>query len=517
MKKKIIWKIIKNFFLAAILFVLLLMLRSSTWFLDNFSGVAFSTVVYQLFSPMKGTGVDILREYCDFCLFPVIHFSIFFFVLYSGYDILMEKLIFEFDIQIGKKAFCIKIGNKFRRFSECAVLGLACLGFGIIIWKHAVLIGIPEYIQDITDASQIYEEEYIDPENIRITFPEKKRNLLFIYMESMETTYASVIEGGGKSVDCIPELTELAIGNTSFSNDSDLGGAFSCADTGWTMGGLLASSSGVNYKLPIQGNEAGNYEKFLPGLITLGDILEKSGYQNYFMCGSDATFAGKSDFFIQHGNYQIFEYDTAIEKGIIPEDYHVFWGMEDKCLYEYAKQELTQIAENNEPFNFTMLTVDTHHPDGYVCELCGSEYDRPFENVLACASRQVSQFIAWAEEQDWYDNTTIVIIGDHLSMKSDFWDDIGDYERKIYNCFINLPDGLSAYQIQNREFTILDMFPTVLTSLDVKIEGERLGLGTNLFSEMQTLPEQMGKDSFNEELRRYSDYYQVHFVISEER
>lgn len=385
-----------------------------------------------------------------------------------------------------------------------------------MIWKHAVSIGIPEYIRNITNVSQIYEKEYADPEKVQLTFPEKKRNLLFIYMESMETTYASVSEGGGKAVNYIPELTELAKENISFSNDNDLGGAFACYNTGWTMGGLLSSSSGVNYQLPIQGNEAGEYEKFLPGLTTLGDILEKADYQNYFMCGSDATFGGRSDFLSQHGNYQIFEHDTAIEDGIIPEGYHAYWGMEDMYLYEYAKQELTRIAKSDEPFNFTMLTVDTHHSEGYICELCGNEYAIPFENVLICASRQVSEFVAWAKEQDWYENTTIVITGDHHSMKADFWDDIGDYERKIYNCFINLPAGLSAYQTQNREFTVLDMFPTVLTALGVEIEGERLGLGTNLFSEMQTLPEQMGSASFNEELSRYSYYYQTHFVISDD-
>ena len=149
MKKKNIWKIVRNFFLAISLFILLLMLRSSTWFLDNFSDVTFSVAVYQLFSPLKGTAVDVLREYCDACLYSSIYHSILFFVLFSGYDILLEKLILEFDIQVGKKEFCIKIGNKFRCFSECVILGVSCLFFVIIIWKQAVLVGIPEYVQAV--------------------------------------------------------------------------------------------------------------------------------------------------------------------------------------------------------------------------------------------------------------------------------------------------------------------------------------------------------------------------------
>lgn len=67
----------------------------------------------------------------------------------------------------------------------------------------------------------------------------------------------------------------------------------------------------------------------------------------------------------------------------------------------------------------------------------------------------------------------------------------------------------------NREFTVLDMFPTVLTAVGVDIEGDRLGLGTNLFSERTTLPEEMGFDVFNRELELYSDYYYMNFVVGD--
>lgn len=43
-----------------------------------------------------------------------------------------------------------------------------------------------------------------------ITFPEKKRNLIYIFLESMESTYASKDEGGEFEFNCIPELTQLA-------------------------------------------------------------------------------------------------------------------------------------------------------------------------------------------------------------------------------------------------------------------------------------------------------------------
>ncbi|MCM1234689.1 MAG: hypothetical protein NC489_31690 [Ruminococcus flavefaciens] len=111
------------------------------------------------------------------------------------------------------------------------------------IWKKAVIIDIPGYIESVTNSSTLYETEYVKPDKVSIEFPENKRNLILIYMESMETTYASKEAGGGKPINYIPELTKLAEENLYFSNDEDLGGAmtYSCA---WTMAGLLATSGG---------------------------------------------------------------------------------------------------------------------------------------------------------------------------------------------------------------------------------------------------------------------------------
>jgi phosphoglycerol transferase len=120
--------------------------------------------------------------------------------------------------------------------------------------------------------------------------------------------------------------------------------------------------------------------------------------------------------------------------------------------------------------------------------------------------------VSWAQEQDWYENTTIIISGDHDSMKADFWDDIGDYERRTYNCFINLPDTVNTDYIKWREFTTLDLFPTTLAALGADIEGDRLGLGTNVFSNEQTLAEQMGIEELDSELSAYSKYYIENFV-----
>lgn len=59
----------------------------------------------------------------------------------------------------------------------------------------------------------------------------------------------------------------------------------------------------------------------------------------------------------------------------------------------------------------------------------------------------------------------------------------------------------------NRSFSTLDLFPTTLSALGVSIEGNRLGLGTNLFSEEMTLMEKLGFDEFSNELSKTSSFY----------
>lgn len=247
-------------------------------------------------------------------------------------------------------------------------------------------------------------------------------------------------------------------------------------------------------------------ELFASGIFNLGDFLAKQGYYQKFLCGSDGDFAGRKKYMEQHGNYEVYDYNKAVENGDIPEDYFVFWGYEDAKLYEIAKEQLMDMAQREQPFNLTMLTVDTHHIGGYVCQLCDNEYDVDLANVVKCADRQVFDFIKWVQQQDFYDNTTIVITGDHIRMDNVLmgWQPVD--KRLIYNCYINTVfDGQEINE--RRTSSAMDVFPTTLAAMGYEIEGNVLGLGTNLFSDVPTLVEEMGIQSLNDELMKSSKYY----------
>ena len=369
--------------------------------------------------------------------------------------------------------------------------------------------------------SDLYEVYYVDPATVSITANGRTKNLIYICLESMETSFISKANGGlQEGVNYIPNLTQLAKDNISFSDkgNGQLGGFYTFEGaTSWTMGALFALTSGLPFNFPVGQNAMSSQKYFAPGVTNLGDILEDYGYNSVFLCGSDAKFGGRKNYFTQHGNYLIYDLYTARRNGDLPTSNYdnEFWGFEDIYLYQIAKKEIARMASEGEPFNMTLLTVDTHFPKGYQCSACGDTYDRDatydgnIKNVLLCADHQVMEFINWCKEQDFYEDTVIVVSGDHpfMSVNTEMIKGHNANTRTVYNCIINSAVEASDEVTTHRLFTSMDMFPTTLAAMGFNIEGNQLAMGVNLFSGQQTVIEQTGYDIFAEEVIKKSDYY----------
>lgn len=467
------------------------------WVLDTWGLLSIDEIIFHLKVPLDGTNSDVVLDGINACVplaVLVLFLSIF--------------LIIGLRNKHGKCMIALFL-----------VAVIACGSAGRAAYEVYDELDVKEYLVSQKKESHFIEQNYVDPRTTKITFPDKKRNLIYIYLESIESTFASKEDGGGMDFNCIPELTTLAEENTNFSNSDKLGGGYPAYGGTWTMAGIFSQTSGIPIKNSEQTDDVNatlaEQSSFSSQARNLEDILADEGYNQCFMIGSDATFGGRRAYFESHGKgkTEICDYNTAKENGQIPEDYYVWWGYEDQKLFANAQEKLTELSSKDEPFNFTMLTVDTHFEDGYVCEQCQNEFgDNQYANVMACSSRQVDAFVKWIQQQPFYENTTIVISGDHLTMDSDFCNDVSeDYERSVYNVFINLPEGLdtSFEKTHNREFATLDMFPTTLAAMGVTIEGDRLALGVNLFSDEQTLTEQYGRKGLDKELMKKSKFYDM--------
>lgn len=474
----------------------------SAWLGMTFN-ISFQEILYTMTSPLVGTDGGVVLKCLRACL-PHICLAVLF-ILTAVVIVLLQRR--------SRAVLTIHFRGKARRTDlfRLARRAMGAISVLALCWALRALyvnLKVGEYIALRRDPTTIYEDRYVDPAKAAVTAPERKKNLIYLYLESMETAYASQ-DAGGRQPDrnYIPELTALARENLSFSNSEQLGGFRAVSGTTWTMGALFAATSGLPFSFPVGENAMNRHAEFASGCTTLGDILADNGYRNVFLCGSDATFGGRRRYYQQHGDHDIYDLFTAREEGYIPQDYKVWWGYEDEILYRIARDKLTDLAQSGQPFSFTMLTVDTHHVDGYLCPLCREDYPTITGNVVACADRQAADFIRWCKEQDFYDDTVIVITGDHPRMDTSLVDGLDYDDRTVYNCFLNC--DVPARTV-DREFTAVDLFPTVLTALGFEFQGDQLGFGVDLFSNSDTLSEIMGFQALNEEFAKYSPFVEEH-------
>ncbi|MDO4499860.1 MAG: putative glycosyltransferase, exosortase G system-associated [Erysipelotrichaceae bacterium] len=363
--------------------------------------------------------------------------------------------------------------------------------------------GVLDYLKVQNDKTSIFNDYYYDPLKASITAPETKKNLIYIYVESLETSYTDKNSGGFQYENYLPYLSETAKNSFSIkSEDGKLSGLNNLVGANWTSAALFASATGLPLKVTAVGE---NDNMSFPGIYSLGDFLKDSDYNQTFICGSDSVFGGKKTFYEEHGDFEVIDLYKAREKGYLPADYYDdWWGFEDYHLFEIAKAELEKAASQDKPFNMTMLTVDLHAPGGNMCEKCENKYDNITANVALCNDHLIEDFVKWCQKQYFYEETVIVICGDHLRMDSSLVKDIERNDRKVYLSIIN-----SGKEVLNdkRIATQMDMYPTVLSALGFEIEGEKLGMGVNLLSLEKTIAEQRGFEWLYDEVQKNSDKY----------
>ena len=498
MKKKI-----KNVIFLLIILLCSVMIVGARYYKEEYPEQDFSQILYYLLNGVEHTAPNVTNNILADCLAPVILMTAGLYFL-AGKNIKSNLIL---KIRIRKKKAKIQL-YPIKLISKHRIL------YSMLIYIVAVSIfikgfGVDVYIQSMMQDSNLYAEYYVDRRDVEIKFPEQKRNLIIIFAESMETTVLSEENGGALDYSIVPELEQLALENTNFSNNEKIGGGYHTFGTGYSAGGIVAVTGGIHIASAnvMKNNVYSGTGNYLPGAYTLGEVLREQGYNLEVMMGSDATFGGRAQYFQTNGDYKIFDVNYAIEQGKMKESDRVWWGFEDDKLFEWSKEEISNLASEAQPFNYIMITADTHFVDGYLSQKAENKFSTQYENVHAYSSKSIYEFVEWAKNQEFYNNTTIVIVGDHLGMQTEFYESKMEqgYQRRVYNVIIN--PAIEATNYKNREFTIIDYYPTILASMGVKIEGERLGIGTNLYSGVPTIVEELGYEYLNGELTKNSNFY----------
>ena len=491
-------KIKSDIFSFIFLFFLMVFLMLILYIDAMFPMLDIDQVLFTLNMPLTGTSYIIMATFIVMILIIPFCFSIFNFLLQKA------NINFLYTIPRGKEKIFFPFRIKYKIISSITFVIMVLVFFNFKLKLFSYIL------KELKGNTPFYEETYISPKNVTFSFPEHKKNLIFIYLESMEAE-SSYCAKEGENI--IPELTELAQNNLSFSHSDDIGGQMQVIGTDHSIASICCTHLGLPLLINIGGRFYKNSKYFFNGAYGLGNILTGGGYNCLFIIGSETIYGGLDKLLQSHGfEVKDINYYKSINK--VPKDYFVWWGIEDAKMVEFAREELIKISSLEKPFAFSVFFEDTHFPSGYFDEECENKYPRQIHNVFRNMSKRVNNFVNWIKEQPFYKDTVIVILGDHLYMGSDLYDNArSDSKRHAYNAFINA--GKSGEHSKNRNFCTFDYFPTILDCLDIKYNSDGLGLGRSLLTGKPTLLEELGKEKLEEAISSKSDFYRYSLLSKE--
>lgn len=349
---------------------------------------------------------------------------------------------------------------------------LLFLGLGLVGDKYDAVGLIKHLFLPKISGEDLFAKHYKNPADEQFEVSKNPKNLIFIYVESLEDTYQNPQLFGHNLLN---ELSSITIPHISFPKFIQTKGA------DWTIGGVVASQCGIPLKLLtiFDSNHFGeNVRHFLVGAICLSDVLKAKGYYNVFLKGSSLHFAGFNLFLNAHHYDESYGKEEWLKEGFTEQDM-IGWGLPDDLLFQQAKLKLNQLMNKKQPFNLTLLTVDLHGLEGQLNKTCYAQGARTFSDVVECTSHEIVDFIKYVENQGWVDKVVIVVIGDHLAMENAVSDKLNSSSsRYVFNLILSHP------RLQKVRETILhvDLYPTVLHALGIRWSGNKLAMGYSAFS-----------------------------------
>lgn len=316
--------------------------------------------------------------------------------------------------------------------------------------------------------------QYVDPRQVQIDAA-GRRNLILIYAESLEETYSDSTVFGRDLLASLQTLGGQRVGNYG-----------PAPGTNWTIAGMVATQCGVPLRVyseyDIKRREGERV--FLPRATCLGDVLQARGYRNVFMGGAPLSFAGKGSFLRDHGYAETYGRDEWEKSGIKPGELNE-WGLYDSALFARAQARLDQLHASGQPFNLTLLTLNTHNPHGFMSNRCRNRGARDFEGIVVCSSDLMADFVRHVRAKGYLKDTTLVILGDHLAMPNPVYGKLEKANaRRIFNLVVTEP----PLQLEQRELLPFDFYPTLVELAGFRVAGHRLGLGFSALGDARRPP-----------------------------
>ncbi|WP_338543459.1 LTA synthase family protein [Paenibacillus tundrae] len=300
----------------------------------------------------------------------------------------------------------------------------------------------------------------------------KGSNLIVLQLESFQNfpIHASL---GGQVL--TPVLNELASESYYFPH------FFQQIGQGNTSDAEFMSNTSI-YPTGVVPMSAGYSDRDLPSLPKL---LRERGYQSETFHGNDVTFWNRNKM------YPAIGFDRYFDKPSFKNDRFNDFGPSDEELYRVGVEKMTAHQAANEPFYAQFITASSHSPFKVPADRARITVPETITNTLLHDYLQainytdyaVGQLINELKASGLWDNTTLVIYGDHFGLPAN--DEItkqiqdnlnvpydGNVSRFNIPLIIHTPQQ-SKGQVVEQPGGQLDIMPTVLNLMGVSLQEEQ--------------------------------------------
>ncbi len=304
----------------------------------------------------------------------------------------------------------------------------------------------------------------------------KGKNLIIVQMEAIQQF---VINTKFNGQDITPNLNKFINDSTYLENFYYQVGEGNTSDAEFLTNNSLypLRDGAVYFKYPEN-----TYE-------SLPRLLKQQGYASY------AFHAYKPSFWNRTQMYKAVGFDKFVSAGDYILDDLLGWGLSDKSFF---RQSLPKI-DSSKPFYSFFITLSSHHPYNSFTDYKGfdvGKYQGTMTGNYVKAANYVDQAIGELfddlKNRGLYDNSIIIIYGDHhavLKDQTDILKDLIGFNFTEYNwtkihktpCFIRIP-GMTEKGVNSTICGQIDLLPTVANIMGINA------------------PHALGKDIFNTSL-----------------
>lgn len=165
-----------------------------------------------------------------------------------------------------------------------------------------------------------------------------------------------------------------------------------------TTGGVLSTHTGI----PHHSTLAEATDLAHVSLPSYASILKDAGYEAHYFSAADPAWDNLGVWMSKWYNAE--HYDRNHE--------------DDSTFFDQtASYVLDSLGKNQKPFLVTITTRSNHYPFNFAAGMTDEEKARPLTErikvTMNYADRQLARFIHAIENEDWYQNTYVIILADH--------------------------------------------------------------------------------------------------------